>query len=198
MLPLTFEGNQQGFSSFTTKVISILDSTLLFSSPTTPPVAAKALHVLFASRPGSFSGASGTGTADSPENERLAELSPSQQYAIWAVTAAVEGTVTPIPGAPDEVSPDPAAIEDLSFKTAVEAAWMVRAGHVMYGRGGVSVWHPGRFPLWRLEKKEAVKLRRKYKGSQGLFQERFGVLDCGVVDGVMRAGVGKAFDVRGD
>jgi hypothetical protein len=128
-------------------------------------------------------------------------LVPLEQYAIWAFTAALEGTMMPIRGAPDEVNPDPSAVEELPSKTAVASAWMVQGGAVMYGRDEeVHATLGG--PLWRLEKKEAVKLSRKYKGTQGLcperwqlWKERFGVIrDCEEVDEITRRRAAEAYD----
>jgi hypothetical protein len=98
-------------------------------------------------------------------------LVPLEQYAIWAFTDALEGTMTPIRGAPDEVNTNPAAVEDLAFKTAVASAWMIYGCHILYGRDEEV---PGTLggPLWKLEKREGIKLRRKYKGTGGLCPER--------------------------
>ncbi|PVH93867.1 hypothetical protein DM02DRAFT_694795 [Periconia macrospinosa] len=129
-------------------------------------------------------------------------LVPLEQYAIWALTEALEGTMTPIRGAPDEENPDPSAVEDLPFKTAVASAWMIHGGTVMYGRDEEVHGTLGG-PLWRLEKKVAVKLRRKYKGTQGLcadrwqlWKERFGVIrDSGKVDEITQKRAAEAYDV---
>lgn len=109
-------------------------------------------------------------------------LAPCESYAIWALTDALEGVMTPIRGAPDEVNPDPAAVEDLPFKVVVAAEWIVHAGHVLYGRDE-EIYATQGGPLWRLDKTEARRLRRKYKSTQGLcparwelWKERFGVI----------------------
>lgn len=109
-------------------------------------------------------------------------LAPCEAYAIWALTDALEGVVTPVRGAPDEVNPDPAAVEDLPFKVAAAAEWIIHAGHVLYGRDE-EVYATQGGPLWKLDKTEARRLRRRYKGTQGLclarwelWRERFGVI----------------------
>ncbi|KAI1081678.1 hypothetical protein F5B20DRAFT_534938 [Whalleya microplaca] len=108
-------------------------------------------------------------------------LAPLESYAIWALTAALEGEMTPIRGAPDEVNSDPAAVEDVAFKISVATTWILHAGGILYGRDEEVRGTEGG-PLWKLDKKEAAKLRRKYKGTQGLsperwqlWKERFGV-----------------------
>ncbi|PHH92184.1 hypothetical protein CDD83_8570 [Cordyceps sp. RAO-2017] len=89
-------------------------------------------------------------------------LIPSDMYAIWALADALEGSMTPIRGAPDEVNEDPTAVEDISYKVKSAAAWMIHAGHVLYGRDE-EVLGATAGPLWRLDKKEAMKLRHKVR-----------------------------------
>lgn len=122
-------------------------------------------------------------------------------YAIWAFTDALEGEMTLIRAAPDEVNPDPAAVPDLSFKVAVAAAWAIHAGDVLYGRDEeIRATQGG--PLWRLDKKEGLRLKRKYRGTQGLCPERwalwksrFGVIrDSDKVDEETRRRAGEAVD----
>ncbi|RYP42616.1 hypothetical protein DL768_010313 [Monosporascus sp. mg162] len=77
-------------------------------------------------------------------------FAPLDMYAIWAFTDALEGEMTPVRGAPDEINPDPAAVKDLPFKVAIAAAWAFHAGRVLYGRDeeihGTLGW-----PLWMLK-----------------------------------------------
>lgn len=109
--------------------------------------------------------------------------------------------MTPIRGAPDEVNPDPAAVEDLPFKVAVAASWAVYFGHILYGRDEEIRATLGG-PLWRLDKKEGFRLKRKYRGTQGLCPERwelwksrFGVIrDSEKVDEETRRRAGEAAD----
>ncbi|GKT51269.1 uncharacterized protein ColSpa_11450 [Colletotrichum spaethianum] len=129
-------------------------------------------------------------------------LVPLETYAIWALVDALEGAVTPVRGAPDATNPDPAAVEDISYKARSAASWMVHAGHVLHGRDeeirGVTAG-----PLWKLDKKEATKLRRKFKGTNGLcpqrwqlWKERFvAVRDAEGLDGRAREDAGNAFAV---
>lgn len=130
-----------------------------------------------------------------------AGLAPLEMYAIWAFTDALEGEMTLIRAAPDEVNPDPAAVPDLSFKVAVAAAWAIHAGDVLYGRDEeIRATQGG--PLWRLDKKEGLRLKRKYRGTQGLCPERwalwksrFGVIrDSDKVDEETRRRAGEAVD----
>ncbi|EXF73793.1 hypothetical protein CFIO01_05724 [Colletotrichum fioriniae PJ7] len=99
-------------------------------------------------------------------------LVPLETNAIWALVDALEGTVKPVRGAPDEANSDPAAVEDITHKTRIAAAWMVHAGHLLHGRDEV-VSGATAGPLWKLDKKEAVKMRRKFKGTDGLCAERW-------------------------
>ncbi|KAK1723165.1 hypothetical protein CaCOL14_003080 [Colletotrichum acutatum] len=92
--------------------------------------------------------------------------------AIWALVDALEGTVKPVRGAPDEINSDPAAVENITHKTRIAAAWMIHAGHLLHGRDEV-VSGATAGPLWKLDKKEAVKSRRKLKGTDGLCPERW-------------------------
>lgn len=128
-------------------------------------------------------------------------LAPWESYAIWALTDALEGVMTPIRGAPDEVNPNPAAIENLPFKVAAAAEWIIHAGHVLYRRDE-EIYETQGGPLWRLDKTEARRLRRKYKGTQGLcparwelWKDRFGVIrDSNKVDNSTRTVAGVAVD----
>ncbi|KZL83708.1 hypothetical protein CI238_07706 [Colletotrichum incanum] len=97
---------------------------------------------------------------------------PLETYAIWALVDALEGTVTPVRGAPDEVDSNPAAVEDISYKARSAASWMVHAGHVLHGRDE-EIRGATAGPLWKLDKKEAMKLRRKFKGTDGLCPQRW-------------------------
>lgn len=93
-------------------------------------------------------------------------------YAIWAMVDALEGTMTPVRGAPDEVNEDPTAVEDVLYKVQIAAAWMIHAGHTLYGRDE-EVDGATAGPLWKLPKKEAIKLRRKTRGTDGLCPQRW-------------------------
>lgn len=99
-------------------------------------------------------------------------LVPLETNAIWALVDALEGTIKPVRAAPDEIDSDPAAVEDITHKTRIAAAWMIHAGHLLHGRDEV-VSGATAGPLWKLDKKEAVKLRRKFKGTDGLCPERW-------------------------
>ena len=99
-------------------------------------------------------------------------LAPFEAFAIWTLTDAVEGVMIPVRGSPDLVSRDPSTIEDLPFKAAAAAAWIKYSGTSLYGRDE-PVPGTDRGPLWRLRKKEAIKPRRKFKGTQGLCLERW-------------------------
>ncbi|KND86391.1 hypothetical protein TOPH_08972 [Tolypocladium ophioglossoides CBS 100239] len=127
-------------------------------------------------------------------------LVPFEMYAIWALVDALEGTMTPIRGAPDEVNEDPAAVEDMSYKVHSAAAWAIHAGRLLYGRDE-EVTGATAGPLWKLDKKEAVKLRRKFRGTDGLcpqrwqlWKQRFGVVrDAEGLDGKVRQEAGEAY-----
>ncbi|POR36752.1 Uncharacterized protein TPAR_03070 [Tolypocladium paradoxum] len=127
-------------------------------------------------------------------------LIPFEVYAIWALVDALEGTMTPIRGAPDEVNEDPAAVEDISYKVKSAAAWMMHAGRLLYGRDE-EVHGATAGPLWRLDKKEKIKRRRKCRGTDGLcpqrwqlWKERFGaVRDTDGLDGKVRQEAGDAY-----
>lgn len=127
-------------------------------------------------------------------------LVPLECYAIWALTDALEGEMTPIRGAPDEVNPNPAAVEDLPWKVAAAAEWIIHAGHVIYGRDE-EVYGTAGGPLWRLDKAEARRLRRKYRGTQGLclarwtlWKQRFAVIrDSDEVDHGSRGLAGRGY-----
>lgn len=103
-------------------------------------------------------------------------------YTIWTLIDALEGVMTHVRGAPDVVNPDPTAVENLPFKVAAAAEWIDHAGHVLYGRDE-EINNTDGGPLWRLDKKEARKVRRRYKGTKGLcparwelWYKRFGVI----------------------
>ncbi|KAI5867009.1 hypothetical protein GGS23DRAFT_553122 [Durotheca rogersii] len=127
-------------------------------------------------------------------------LVPFETYAIWALVDALEGTMTPIRGAPDEVNEDPAAVEDISYKVKAAAMWIIHGGHLLYGRDE-EVTGATAGPLWRLPKKEANKLRRKFRGTDGLcplrwqlWKERFAVIrDTDALDAVTRKQAGDAY-----
>ncbi|GAB1214988.1 hypothetical protein ATERTT37_004170 [Aspergillus terreus] len=99
-------------------------------------------------------------------------LTALEHQAIWALSEAVEGATVPVRGGPDIVSQDPTTIEDLPYKTAVAAMWVIHAGHVLFGRDEVIEGTAGG-PLWVLPKKEAIRLRVKYRGTQGLCEKRW-------------------------
>ncbi|KXH50766.1 hypothetical protein CSIM01_01615 [Colletotrichum simmondsii] len=99
-------------------------------------------------------------------------LVPLETNAIWALVDALEGNIKPVRGAPDEITSDPSAVEDITHKTRTAAAWMIHAGHLLHGRDEV-VSGATAGPLWKLDKKEAVKLRRKFRGTDGLCPERW-------------------------
>ncbi len=120
----------------------------------------------------------------------------------WAVTAladALEGAVRAVRGAPDETDADPAAVADLPFKVAAAAAWAVHAGRALHGRDEEVRGTLGG-PLWRLGRRDALRLRRRYRGTQGLCPERWAlwkerfaaVRDCDRVDAETRARAAEA------
>uniref|UniRef100_L2FG66 Uncharacterized protein n=1 Tax=Colletotrichum fructicola (strain Nara gc5) TaxID=1213859 RepID=L2FG66_COLFN len=129
-------------------------------------------------------------------------LVPFGMYAIWAFVDALEGTMKPIRGGPDEIDSDPSAVPDISSKVTIAANWMKYAGHRLYGRDE-EVHGATAGPLWKLDKKEAVKLRRKLRGTDGLcperwnlWKERFAVMrDAQGVDDAARENAKAAFDV---
>lgn len=128
-------------------------------------------------------------------------LVPFEIYAIWASVDALEGTMKPIRGGPDEVDSDPSAVPDISFKVAIAANWMKYAGHRLYGRDE-EVHGATAGPLWKLDKKEAVKLHRKLRGTDGLCSDRWGlwkerfatIRDAEGVDDAARKDAGAALD----
>lgn len=128
-------------------------------------------------------------------------LAPLEMYAVWAFTDALEGAMKPIRGAPDEVDPDPAVVADLPFKVAVAAVWAVHFAHLLHGRDEEIHGTLGG-PLWKLDKKEGLRLKRKYRGTQGLCPERwelwkarFGVIrDSDKVDEETRSRAAEAAD----
>ncbi|KAM5366399.1 hypothetical protein ACJZ2D_010509 [Fusarium nematophilum] len=115
-------------------------------------------------------------TGEIQRKERLVNLQAFaarvQVYAIWALGDAPEGAMTPIRGAPDEVNQNPSAVEDMPYKVKSAAAWMIHAGPMLYGRDE-QVHGATAGPLWRLEKKERIKLRRKCRGTDGLCPQRW-------------------------
>ncbi|KAF5013371.1 hypothetical protein FDECE_618 [Fusarium decemcellulare] len=128
---------------------------------------------------------------------RLCRL-PFEMYAIWALADALEGKMTPIRGAPDEINEDPGAVDEYKIKTA--AAWMIHMGHMMCGRDE-EVRGATAGPLWKLDKKEGIKLRRKFKGTNGLdpkrwqlWKERFASFrDAEELDSKVRKEAGDAY-----
>lgn len=120
-------------------------------------------------------------------------------YAIWALQPALEGTMKRIRGAPDEIDRDPTSVEKLPVKVEVAAVWIKYAGRKLYGRDE-QVYGTQGGPLWRLNKKEAQRLGRQYKGTQGLCSERwalwkarFGeIAECEGVDPHVRHLAGEA------
>lgn len=127
---------------------------------------------------------------------------PFEIYAIWALVDALEGTMKPIRGAPDEIDPEPSAVPNISWKVAIAANWMKYAGHRLYGRDE-EVHGATAGPLWKLDKKEAIKLHRKLRGTDGLCPERWtlwkerfaAVRDAQGVDDAARENAEAAFDV---
>ncbi|KAI1870503.1 uncharacterized protein JN550_005046 [Neoarthrinium moseri] len=132
-------------------------------------------------------------------------LVPFEMYAVWALTDALEGETTPIRGAPDEVNPNPTAVDRLAFKVAAARSWITYAGHILYGRDE-DVHGTLGGPLYKLDKKEAARTRRKYKGAQGLcplrwqlWKERFQVVkDCQDIDYEVRTLAKEAFEAMVD
>lgn len=124
--------------------------------------------------------------------------------AIWALSDALEGVMTPVRGAPDAINEDPSAVEKHTYKIAAAAAWVTHAGHRLYGRDEEIDGTQGG-PLWKLDKKEARKRRRKYAGTKGLspqrwkmWKQRFAeVEDCQKIDGATRCIAGDAIAVMG-
>ncbi|KAH0420418.1 hypothetical protein CcaCcLH18_14020 [Colletotrichum camelliae] len=129
-------------------------------------------------------------------------LVPFEIYAIWALVDALEGTMKPIRGGPDEVDSEPSAVPEISFKVQIAANWMKYAGRRLYGRDE-EVPGASAGPLWKLDKKEAVRLRRKLRGTDGLcterwalWKERFAAIrDAEGVDDAARENAKAAFDV---
>ncbi|RSL50340.1 hypothetical protein CEP54_012000 [Fusarium duplospermum] len=89
----------------------------------------------------------------------------TEMYFLWAMVDGLEGTMTFVWGAPDVINGDPAAVDEHDIKAA--AAWLIHTAHVFYGRDE-EVKGGGGGPLWVLPKKEGLKLRRRYKGTDGL------------------------------
>ncbi|KAF7551868.1 hypothetical protein G7Z17_g4717 [Cylindrodendrum hubeiense] len=125
---------------------------------------------------------------------------PFEMYAIWALVSALEGTMTPIRGAPDEVNYDATTVEDITYKVKSAATWMKHAGHLLYGRDE-TVHGATAGPLWRLSKNETIKLKRRHKGTDGLcpqrwqlWKERFrAIRDTDGLDGDIRKEAGDAY-----
>ncbi|RMJ11817.1 hypothetical protein CDV36_008532 [Fusarium kuroshium] len=123
----------------------------------------------------------------------------TEMYFLWAMVDGLEGTMTFVWGAPDVINKDPAAVDVYDIKAA--AAWMIHAAHVFYGRDE-EVRGGGGGPLWKLPKKEGLKLRRRYKGTDGLcplrwqlWKDRFAVFrDSEVLDAGIRKEAGDAYD----
>lgn len=93
-------------------------------------------------------------------------------YAIWALVDALEGVMTLVRGAPDELNADPVAVEDIDFKVQSAAMWIIHAGRQLYGRDE-EILGATAGPLWKLDKKQGIKLRRKLKGTNGLCPQRW-------------------------
>lgn len=127
-------------------------------------------------------------------------LIPFEVYAIWALVDALEGTMRPIRGAPEEVDDDPAAIGDLLYKVSAASSWMIYAGGRLYRRDE-EVRGATAGPLWKLDKKEAIKLQRRFKGTNGLcpqrwrlWKERFAAIrDADRLDTKVRSEAGDAY-----
>lgn len=108
---------------------------------------------------------------------------PLEVYAIWALVDALEGTMRPIRGAPDEITDDPADVEDLPYKTQIAASWMIHAGHLLSGRDEY-IRGATAGPLWRvMNKQERIRSGRAARGTDGLslkrwtlWKERFGLI----------------------
>ena len=73
-------------------------------------------------------------------------------------------------------------VSDTEYNVRTAAIWMIHTGHVLYGRDE-EIEGATAGPLWKLDKKEARKLGRKFKGTYGLCQlrwelwkERFGAV----------------------
>ncbi|RTE84343.1 hypothetical protein BHE90_001112 [Fusarium euwallaceae] len=124
---------------------------------------------------------------------------PTEMYFLWAMVDGLEGTMTFVWGAPDVINEDPAAVDEYDIKAA--PAWMIHAAHVFYGRDE-EVRGGGGGPLWMLPKKEGLKLRRRYKGTDGLcplrwqlWKDRFAVFrDSEALDAGIRKEAGDAYD----
>lgn len=84
---------------------------------------------------------------------------------------ALEGAMTPVRGAPDTVNEDPLGVDDISYKVIRAALWMIQAAHRIYGQDREITEAAG--PLWRLPKKERIRLRRKFRGTAGYCPERW-------------------------
>ena len=120
-------------------------------------------------------------------------LSQLEMYAIWALSDVAEGAMIPVRGSPDVVSADPKHVDQLPFKAAAAGVWILFAGHTLYGRDEAIGGTQGG-PLWMLSKVERKKLRRKFRGTQGLSPDRWllwkqqfrAIRDCGSVDAKTR------------
>ncbi|XP_051223079.1 uncharacterized protein [Lolium perenne] len=119
-------------------------------------------------------------------------------WALWTLVEALEGSMTPVRGAPDEINDDPAAVQGYMVKSA--AAWIIFAGNRLYGRDE-EVVGASAGPLWRLCKEEIVKLKRKTKGADGfcperwnLWKQRFArIRDADELEADVRSAAGCAF-----
>ncbi|KAI8712788.1 hypothetical protein NCS52_01378000 [Fusarium sp. LHS14.1] len=122
----------------------------------------------------------------------------TQMYFLWAMVDGLEGTMTFVWGAPDVINEDPAVVDEYDIKAAI--AWMIHAAHVFYGRDQ-EVRGGGGGPLWMLPKKEGLRLRRKYKGTDGLcplrwqlWKDRLAVFrDTETLDAQLRKEAGDAY-----
>ncbi|KAJ1715203.1 hypothetical protein NYO67_2645 [Aspergillus flavus] len=116
-------------------------------------------------------------------------LSSLKTYAIWALSDVAEGVMIPVRGSPDLVSADPKDVDQLPFKAAAVGVWILYAGNALHGRDEAIGGTQGG-PLWMLPKAERRKLRRKFRGTQGLCLDRWllwkqqfaAIRDCGSVD----------------
>ncbi|KAM0421019.1 hypothetical protein ACHAPT_011263 [Fusarium lateritium] len=122
----------------------------------------------------------------------------TEMYFLWAMVDGLEGTMTFVWGAPDVINEDPSAVDECDIKAA--AAWLIHAARIFYGRDE-EVRGGGGGPLWRLPKKEGLRLRRKYKGTDGLcplrwqlWKDRLVVFrDAETVDAQIRTEAGDAY-----
>ncbi|OGM51054.1 hypothetical protein ABOM_000032 [Aspergillus bombycis] len=128
-------------------------------------------------------------------------LVPLEMYAIWALSDVAEGVMLPVRGSPDVVSADPSDVDQLPFKAAAAGVWILYAAHALYGRDEAIGGTQGG-PLWMLSKVERRKLRRKFRGTQGLcldrwllWKQQFGAIrDCGLADADTRTLAGNVVE----